>query len=159
MTTPTSPMQAAPRRPGPAEHVARRARGLAGSALADLLTLADGRDVIDLAVGTPRFPATPPELVDAAVLARHADLDGLDRQRRRPELVAEPEDQCGAANAHPGDLAHRLVVKAGKRRIWPPYIHRGGGPGSNPAHVRSGFERPMRGAKLDLAMASIDNSA
>ncbi|MEV4638759.1 aminotransferase class I/II-fold pyridoxal phosphate-dependent enzyme [Actinoplanes sp. NPDC049548] len=46
-----------------------RAQHLNGSSLAELFVLARERSAIDLAVGTPGFPVTPPRLIEGAVEA------------------------------------------------------------------------------------------
>ncbi|WP_055557514.1 pyridoxal phosphate-dependent aminotransferase [Streptomyces sp. NBRC 110028] len=61
---------------GPAGHPlgAERVRQLPAGGLAGLLMEATGGDVVNLAVGTPGWPATPPELVKQAV---HALQEGV----------------------------------------------------------------------------------
>jgi hypothetical protein len=49
--------------------MSKRARGLSTSSLIELFLLARERDAIDLAVGSPGYPCTPPPLLDAAVEA------------------------------------------------------------------------------------------
>ncbi|MGW7377992.1 pyridoxal phosphate-dependent aminotransferase [Streptomyces sp. NPDC054794] len=89
--------------------VAHRARGLTDSSLAGLLTRAAGRDVVDLAVGTPRFPVTEPTLVEAAVAALRAGHN----QYLPPQGEATLRQSIAGSFDTPADPDTEITITAG----------------------------------------------
>ncbi|MBO4208056.1 pyridoxal phosphate-dependent aminotransferase [Micromonospora echinofusca] len=88
---------------------AARTRDLAGSALVQLLVLARQRQAIDLAVGTPGFPHTPPAMIDEAVAA----LRGGHNQYADPSGDPTLRARIAASFASPADPDTEVTVTAG----------------------------------------------
>ncbi|MEH1014481.1 pyridoxal phosphate-dependent aminotransferase [Micromonospora sp. CPCC 206060] len=88
---------------------AARTRDLAGSALVRLLVLARQRQAIDLAVGTPGFPHTPPAMISEAVAA----LRGGHNQYADPSGDATLRARIAASFPSPADPDTEITVTAG----------------------------------------------
>jgi aminotransferase len=89
--------------------MSKRARGLSTSSLIELFLLARERDAIDLAVGSPGYPCTPPPLLDAAVEALRAGHN----QYEIPAGDAALRRHIAATFAAPTDPDTQITVTVG----------------------------------------------
>lgn len=87
----------------------RRASALAGSALAELYLLARKAGAIDLAVGTPGYPDTPPVLLDEAARA----LRGPHNQYEDPRGEQRLRENIARGFATPADPDTEITVTVG----------------------------------------------
>jgi N-succinyldiaminopimelate aminotransferase len=84
-----------------------RAAGLQPLGLAKILTLAREHNAVDLAVGSPSFPATGADLLDAACAALRDGFNQYDNPAGHLGLRA------AAANQHAADPETEIIVTAG----------------------------------------------
>nr|CTQ98923.1 Aspartate aminotransferase (EC 2.6.1.1) [Kibdelosporangium sp. MJ126-NF4] len=93
----------------PAPAISARARALAPGRLFTLLREADKYDAIDLALGVPGAPVTPPAMVDAACAALRAGRN----QYENPDGNLELRRQIAGGLSVPADPVTELTITAG----------------------------------------------
>ncbi|HEY3751416.1 MAG TPA: pyridoxal phosphate-dependent aminotransferase [Pseudonocardiaceae bacterium] len=89
--------------------VATRAAALSGNSLTELMALAQARNAIDLAVGTPGFPATSTNLIDEATRAMRAGRNQYELPAGEIELRHRITDLLGDG----ADPDREITVTAG----------------------------------------------